>query len=152
MGCVHFLFAGAGTRPNVFMGYKYTDAVFKAKLDGLTRKASRLRCGSVNGQGSDSWHRLQPARHPGVNGRSDRSNNILPYRPLPFLAGIDAQIGPKQVLAATRKLLMRANFPITLGKLGRLKINSPSRHQRFRSNSLCRCLKSPACQPGQPMP
>jgi hypothetical protein len=34
-------------------------------------------------------------------------------------------IFPKQVLPATRKLLMSAIFPITLEKLGRQKINSP---------------------------
>ena len=61
----------------------------------------------------------------------DAENAILPYRPLPFLAGIGAQIGPKQVLPATPKLLMRPNFAITPEKSGRQKINSPSRHHDF---------------------
>src|SRR5215469_10638644 len=59
---------------------------------------------------------------------SDRKWCILPYRPLPFLAGISAQMRAKQVLLATRKLLMGANFPMTLEKFDRRKINSPSRH------------------------
>jgi len=56
---------------------------------------------------------------------------ILPYRPLPFLAGIGGQVSPKQAVRLIRKLLMRGNFPITLEKLGRRKINSPSRHQQL---------------------
>lgn len=54
---------------------------------------------------------------------------FLPYRPLPFLTGNDAQIRPKQALRPTPKLLITANFAITLEKSGRQKINSPSRHQ-----------------------
>jgi hypothetical protein len=56
---------------------------------------------------------------------------FLPYRPLPFLDGIDAQIRSKCALRLMRKLLITANFPITLEKLGRQKINSPSRHHNF---------------------
>jgi len=64
-------------------------------------------------------------------GRGEESGNAtLPYRPLPFLAGIGAQIRPKQVIPATRNLLMGSNFPVTLEKLGPRKINSPSRHQQ----------------------
>jgi hypothetical protein len=60
---------------------------------------------------------------------------FLPYRPLPFLAGIGAQIRPKEALRTIRKLLMRRNFRITLEKLGRQKINSPSRHHDFQAHN-----------------
>jgi len=70
------------------------------------------------------------ARYPDAQARYTA---FLPYRPLPFLAVIGAQIAPKEGLPATRKLLMGANFPITLEKLGRRKINSPSRHHNLRS-------------------
>jgi len=41
---------------------------------------------------------------------------ILPYRPLPFLAGIGGQVSPKQAVRLIRKLLLRVNFPINTGK------------------------------------
>lgn len=57
---------------------------------------------------------------------------FLPYRPLPFLGGINAQNRPEQGDRLITKLLKRGNFPITLEKLSRQKINSPSRHQSPR--------------------
>jgi hypothetical protein len=45
-------------------------------------------------------------------------------------AGIGAEMGPKQGVRTIRKLLIRPNFRITLEKLGRQKINSPSRHHK----------------------
>ena len=61
--------------------------------------------------------------------REHLGNAILPYRSLPFLAAIGAQMSPNKALRLTRKLLMKANLPITLEKPGHQKINSPSRHR-----------------------
>ena len=73
--------------------------------------------------------KIEQAYYRGMLGTAENEtlpqNVIFALPSLPFLAGIGAQIRPKQVLPATRKLLMRAIFPITLKKLGRQKINSP---------------------------
>ena len=69
-------------------------------------------------------------------GERTRGKAILPYRPLPFLVVIGAQSVPKQPIHPTRKPLMKLIFPITLGKLGRQKINSPSRHHLHVENKI----------------
>src|SRR5215813_2798150 len=103
------------------------------------RRCYFFRISSLRSVDDTGWHSSIPGdgnrRDPGqvlLFGLGESSQcAFLPYRPLPFLAGIGAQIRPKWTLRLTRKLLIRANFPITLEKLGRQEINSPSRHQNF---------------------
>jgi hypothetical protein len=77
--------------------------------------------------------KIEQAYYRGMLGTAENETqpqNVIFALPSPTVFGRnrrsdEAKIGPR----LTRKSLMRANFRIALEKLGRQKINSPSRHQ-----------------------
>jgi hypothetical protein len=56
---------------------------------------------------------------------------FLPYRPLPFVAGIGAQVSAKRGLSLNAEVIDRSKSPHNTGKIGPLKNTLPLPAPRF---------------------